>query len=438
MARIRIPYFVDKPGKPRREGGVLVPTRRYYWQPNKELRALGWPAERLPADEAAAIARAQQINAQVAAWRAGNCVLPAATPAADGVGPADEGRHTPPGAAIGGRRPAKPIQVNSLAHLIRLYRASDDFLRLRDKTRRAYLQNLQALEDWAGDAPAAAIGPARVQALYKAFKTRTPAKARALVGMLRILFAFALRTEFLPKEGGNAAQAPKLQGAPQSGRLWPLDAVALFVEVADRMGWHSVGSMVLTNHWIGQRQADIIAMQRTDYRGGRFYLTQAKTGAKVAVPHSPWVEARIEAELARQAARGIRSLTHLFVCETTGQPWKEDHFRHVFAEIRAAAAEIWPAFSPSHDELVDQAPVPLLDLQFMHLRHTAVTELAIAGCEVPEIAGVTGHTVASVEQILRRYLVRTARLAAAATGKRLAASADVAALFPAPAEEQKR
>lgn len=70
--------------------------------------------------------------------------------------------------------------------------------------------------------------------------------------------------------------------------------------------------------------------------------------------------------------------------------------------------------------LTDGGSVATNDLQFMHLRHTAVTELATAGCTVPQIAAITGNTLRSVEQILERYLVRTSDLAASATTRRLA------------------
>ena len=76
--------------------------------------------------------------------------------------------------------------------------------------------------------------------------------------------------------------------------------------------------------------------------------------------------------------------------------------------VRAAAALEWNTFY-----LEDGSEVATADLQFMHLRHTAVTELAIAGCTTLEIAGITGHTIQSVNQILERYLVRTSDLAAA-------------------------
>ena len=63
--------------------------------------------------------------------------------------------------------------------------------------------------------------------------------------------------------------------------------------------------------------------------------------------------------------------------------------------------------------------VKTLDLDFMHLRHTAVTRLAEAGCTTPEIAAISGHGLATVEKILELYLVRTSTMADNAFAKRL-------------------
>jgi len=58
-----------------------------------------------------------------------------------------------------------------------------------------------------------------------------------------------------------------------------------------------------------------------------------------------------------------------------------------------------------------------LDLQFHDIRGTAVTMLAEAGCTVPEICSITGHTLASATKILERYLARTDVLAKSAIAK---------------------
>jgi len=51
--------------------------------------------------------------------------------------------------------------------------------------------------------------------------------------------------------------------------------------------------------------------------------------------------------------------------------------------------------------------VALAELQFRHLRHTAVTRLAEAGVSDSRIASVTGHSPRSIVSIIDRYRVRT-------------------------------
>ena len=81
---------------------------------------------------------------------------------------------------------------------------------------------------------------------------------------------------------------------------------------------------------------------------------------------------------------------------------------HVFAEIRAATARELKTVVREHEA---DAAVPFTELQFMYLRHTAVTRLAEAGCTPQDIAGVTGHSLQAIDQIIDIYLVRTAKLA---------------------------
>lgn len=61
-----------------------------------------------------------------------------------------------------------------------------------------------------------------------------------------------------------------------------------------------------------------------------------------------------------------------------------------------------------------------------------MTRLAEAGCDVPEIASITGHAEASALQIMKRYMVRTGKTARLAFQKRLDAEA------PPPAAEQAK
>jgi hypothetical protein len=395
VGKVKIRYLVHK-----LRGGRAL----YYWQPAAELRQHGWLPTRLPDDRVAAIAKAEQMNAELDAWRAGT------------------------GTVAAGVAPMRHVEPATLAAVIRSYERSRFFTDKAERTKRGYRQNMRFLEDWGGDMRVAAITKKTVETLYTSLYTRTPSKAKAVIVMLQILLEAAIRQELITT---NPALKAGLRGAKPSGRLWTREAVDLFVATADAAGWHSVGTAVRINHWLGQRETDILALPRAAVANNRTMVLQSKTGARVAVPDSPQVRARLDAELAHQErlqaardaavrARGAIPLpadppATLLLCEGTGEPWTEHYFRHVFAEIRATMAKAHPVTVHA-----DGTEVETAKLWFMHLRHTAVTEMAVAGCTTLQIAGVTGHSIASVNQILARYVSLTAELAAAATTKRLA------------------
>jgi len=369
MATLKIRYLTERPGK-------LGP--RFFWQPSAALRRSGYDLVRLSDDRMTAMAEAEALNARL-----------------------DADRSTAPARTAG-----------RLGDIITLYRQSR-FYPSNAKTRTSYEQNIRALAALA-DHPIAAITPKMAEDLYIRLHRTTPSKARAVITMLRMLIAHAVR-EGVIESSPVLAISPAMKGADPTGIVWPQDALAMMVEAADRLGWPSVGTAMIIAHWLGQRQADILVMKRSDYRDGIFYITQSKTAARVAIPHSAAVQSRVDAQIRRQMV-AIGSVP-LLICESTGRAWNEHHFRHVFAAIRRSVESEWKQFF-----LADGSSVATADLQFMHLRHTAVTELAIAGCSALQISGVTGHSIKSVEGILSRYLVRTSDLAASAMAKRSAAA----------------
>ena len=172
---------------------------------------------------------------------------------------------------------------------------------------------------------------------------------------------------------------------------------------------------MLLNEWFGQREGDIIAMTWDSYDGGVIRIRQSKTNAKVALPVDmvPHLRERLDEERKRQRAEGRTVLpTTIIANENTGQAWGEDAFRHVVAEIRAAADAEWPG---------------LLDgLWFMHLRHTSVVRLLEAECDFLLIRHITGHKPKAIETIANHYNVHTETLASLAFQKRLDAEKDTA------------
>jgi hypothetical protein len=101
MASVKVRYLVEKR---QRDGSVL-----YYWQPNRKLHEAGYRCRRLAPrtnDVLDAAREAEEINADVDAWRAG------AKP--------------------------EPLKPDSLPWLIRLYEGDEAFTKLAESTRRGY------------------------------------------------------------------------------------------------------------------------------------------------------------------------------------------------------------------------------------------------------------------------------------------------------------
>jgi hypothetical protein len=386
---------------------------RFYWQPGADLRASGWLPQRLRTAEglpcrtrAEAAAAAERINADVDAWRAGQ--------------PAP----TAPGKPARGRAPA-----GSVSALITDYRASRWWQQLAARTRKDYGWCLDIIEEWAGDQPARAVTAPAVQALHDSLARRTegagrarrvietPAKAAAVIRVLRLLLAAGIRLGYV---ASNAAARPGLSHTrKREPALWSAAQLAHMAAVADRLGWRSVATAMHLNGWIGQRVQDVLDLPPYATDAGALVIAQGKTGRRVALPIHlvPDLVARLAAEAARPGAP--RSLSHLLLHDRTGQPWRLSTFEHVFADIRAAAAAGLPA-TAAEPEL---PPMPgCAALLFRELRHFAVTRMHEAGVDEQGIAGITGHTPQSVGAMLHRhYLIRTARAAEGAFRKRLAA-----------------
>jgi hypothetical protein len=395
MARMKIRHLVDK-------GGL------HYWQPSSTLRRLGFSPRRLSDDATAAIVEAEQLNAEADAARGRALEAPAA------------------------RRRARGPAHGSVAALIAAYRRSVYYRDLAPSTQRGYDQALEKLEAWAGPEPAGRITAGMVQTFYRDLRGRTPAFANAIVRVGRLLWAAGRRLDLVT---GNPFERPALVGTEKSGRVWPREAIDAVVRAADALGRHSIGTAVVVNAWAGQREGDVLRLPRTLLDAGAVHLVQQKTGAAVRLPLAdvPEVVARVAGELERLRARGVEATT-LIVSEETGRPYTSDDFRAWFRRVRDVAstgdAELGLPSAPDFlvDYLVagrktdarDAYRVRLDELWFMHLRHTAVVRMAEAGVDLVAIAAVTGHSEATVQQVVRHYAVKTRALAAGAFRRRLA------------------
>jgi hypothetical protein len=502
----KIRYLVTLPG-------AQDALPRHFWKPSAALRAQGWALKRIPdhwpdftdptdapALYAAAAGAAIALNQELDRTRDGRAMAAAPAP------------------------PPAPIK-RTVGNLIDAYRRDDAFTTLADKTQAEYAKCLSKVRAWAvdgagpnggtpGGALIAAIDSQRVKTFARSMAD-TPSMANATIRVLRLLLNWGMDANHKHPNGGrwcnaNPAANPDLEAAAVSGRIWPRRAIELFVAKADARGEVGIGTAVVLDEWLGQREADILRIPRTVLRAGSLIFRQAKgtnerrgkVGAGVVLPVGkvPVLRDRIDLQLAWNdafyAKRAVDNAGSKMLRETAevvplqiilgedGQPYKADWFRHRFQAIRDAVEAdmltaagwrqvdgtrtnkmgdtvdclVWrndavekalhnhPAkeraaererrrrrdasfeidyLLPGRDaEDADAFRLYIGELQFMHLRHTAITRLAEAGVPAEKIAAISGHSLRTVQLILERYLIRTAEMAGSAFEMRLMKEAE--------------
>lgn len=153
--------------------------------------------------------------------------------------------------------------------------------------------------------------------------------------------------------------------------------------------------------WTGQRQKDRLELTDRGLIDGRRVFQQSKTKAIVEIRQAPELEHRLNQARKRRLDWKVKPL-ELIVDEKTKEPFKADWYRHVYAEVRAAAAA--GVKDAQGGEWIIPPMPSLSDARDQDLRDTSVTWLARAGCTHAEIGQITGHSDQSIQTILRHYL----------------------------------
>lgn len=331
----------------RRDAHGRVTWSAYYWIPSRRLRREGWKPMALGSDPAEAQKLAIRQNADV-----------------------ERARSDPARAGI---------RSGTIAACIRDYRADDEFP-ANLATRRSYNQNLNWLEAWAGDKPLSAITRRTVKELKKAL-AGTPYRANAIIGMIRILYGYAMREGLV--ELNPASQFRRITVYPRH-QVWEPEQEAVLARAASAAGRQSLWLATALSLYAGQRQTDVVAMrwQQYDRDTHRLLVRQSKTKELVSVPVlGPLLPLLEEAD---------RSSVCIVVSEATRQPYNIDTFRHEISNLIGKAE--------------------LRGLQYRDLRRTSVVRMFAAGLSYEEISDVTGHKIESCREIVETYLPRGRRI----------------------------
>ncbi|HEX3664826.1 MAG TPA: tyrosine-type recombinase/integrase [Rhizomicrobium sp.] len=292
-----------------------------------------------------------------------------------------------------------PRDNGTVSGLIREYLSSPRFGRNRkgkerpESTKREYKRLLARCEEEFGTMPVNALSSPKVIGEFIDWQEQVgldhPREADNRLTVLSAVFSYA-------RSKGRIARNPldgfeRLYFSDRSELIWTEPDIRKFMDGAPI---ELQRALILAIH-TGQRYGDLIRLRWSDYDGNYLRLKQRKTGAHVAV--------KVTATLRTMLDSAPKSCPFT-LSRADGRPWHT-------AKNDKALGYAWRERMKASG-LYDKDPQERLHLA--DLRGTAVTLLAEAGCTVPEIVSITGHTMKSANAILEKYLARTKAISDAA------------------------
>ncbi len=290
----------------------------------------------------------------------------------------------------------------SLQTAIDAWQRSSAWRDLSDKTVEGYGYSIAKIQQWSdacGHPDPSTVTRAGIEKFLAKYNDRPTTKRQTLKALRLVMeqvVALGWRTD-------NPARGIRVKVPKTKAVIWEQADVDLYVAVARSQGMDSIALIILLEWEIGQRLTDVRQFRpgmEYDASRGLFSFRQSKTDAPVDIEISATLR-----DLLAVAGDG-----HLFLFrnERTSKAYTENRLSKTFAWVRKAVVD--------GDEKTDRKPGRALVLR--QLRHSCVVQLARAGCTVPEIASITGHSISSVGRILSVYLPRDSEVARNAQVKR--------------------
>ncbi|MGV2136935.1 tyrosine-type recombinase/integrase [Agrobacterium sp. 16-2014-1-2a] len=286
------------------------------------------------------------------------------------------------------RRSPSPTNLSAL---ITFYRGSSDFRRTKLSTRHEYDRYLDKIRMQFGGLSLEELHQPPTRGAFKEWRdsfASTPRTADFAWMILVRVLSFAKDRGMISVN--IAERGGRLYRSTRRDQTWADADVAAFEAVAPVYMRLAIQLAL----WTGQRKGDLLRLSWRDFDGTNLRFTQSKTKARVLVPMGYLAEV-----LRSQSDSGT------ILRNSRGAAWTSDGFNTSWRKCCARAG--------------------ITSLTFHDLRGTAITRMALAGCTVPEIAAVTGHSLKDVETILdMHYLGGRAELAASAMRKMVALKCD--------------
>lgn len=262
--------------------------------------------------------------------------------------------------------------------------------------------------------PARSVRTARVYAALMVIRDRRSLEvAQGCRALLSRAWSHARLVEWQGITENPAADLslPKPKGRIRSATVAEIRAL---VAAADAIGRADVGDLIVAGVTTAQRRGDRLALEWPAVRDGWLTIRQQKTGTVVEVPVFRWLADRMDAARARRSGWTVAPL-QVFPNERGRRAFAGATYNGLFHDVVAAAVG---GVRDGALEIV--APTPsLAGFRDQDLRDTFITWAIEEGLTAEQIAAISGHARASVQQMVDAHYGARTRPQATAVANRV-------------------
>lgn len=275
------------------------------------------------------------------------------------------------------------FEIGDMDWLVAWFQTSAQFRTKTKGTQKVYRWASNFLDRW-WEGPVDDMEPEDIEGLWIDIQEEMSDHSAAII--IRVLRMMLNLAHARRKIDYNAGQGLRLKRPKPRMQIWEPEELEAFVKAASP----SMARAAVIAHETSQRPIDIRAMTAAALKPeSAIRVRQIKTGALIDVA--------LTQPLREQLDR--RPADSLYLCPgPNGGQWKEHHFLDDFHAAQEASGI-------------------RAELQFRDLRRTCVVRLGEAGCTIPEICAITGHSLETATEILETYLPRSAVMAASGVAK---------------------
>jgi integrase len=296
----------------------------------------------------------------------------------------------PKGQAIGGP---------TLEDATQLYLKSNAFNKVAPRTQVEYRRTIEQLRVRFGAHRLDSFTLKAVEKLQDELKNQ-PSKCYHTLNGLHMVLLVAIKEGLIPGPSPISKLDERIRPAART-EVWSHEQIETFIAAA-RPSLRLAARLLF---YTAQRPSDVLAMTKRQIIeiDGRLHirLRQQKTGSLIDVPVHGDLLSALRARMAETTSgEGKKSkvvrlddLDSYLVPSPTGLQWTRRNFSRAW-DIARIKAKLPP-------------------VQRRDLRRTAVVDMAIHNLETVQIAAITGHSLNSVESILKVYLPRRTDVALA-------------------------